>query len=239
MGTAAADRLTHFQITVDAERWLEWAEQKNIHPYVQAYIKQKPEKLIEENVFESTIKATPRSWAVVSDYLYKAQEQGLSTQRQGNQPSDLQILLEGRIGQKNTADFIASIEQYGKLYPPEEYLKALNDSKNPQRLLEMAPIEMTPNFGLIFSLSEYCAKQDNPVDALIDAMLVFKRFTKCQDNVNREDMYRSAVSILSGRLMKQSSFWEVVQNDKFANELSPDVTAIPELKELEQKAKAA
>jgi len=60
MGTAAADRLTHFEITVNANEWLEWAESAKIHPYVLSYIAAYPEELVDEVNFEDMIRVSPR-----------------------------------------------------------------------------------------------------------------------------------------------------------------------------------
>lgn len=224
MGTAAADRLTHFQLTVNPQEWLEWAEKKELHPYVLTYIKAYPEELVDEANFKDMVRVTPRSWAVVSDYLYSAEEKGLTETEKGKET--LKYLLQGRLGEEHTTTFLQAIKEIRELHPVEEYIKALKSDK--KKLLDMAPKRITSNYGLIFSLVRWA----ETVDDYVDAMLVFKEFCQLNDSVNREENFTSAVTIVNGKLQESNQVMHILKNKAFLRELGPRIRTIPSLSNL-------
>lgn len=227
MGTAAADRLSIFNIKVNPDEWLEWAEAAGVHPYIMAYIKVEPGQLNDEDNFEDIVRVSPRSWATLSKYLYVHEKQA------NPDPELLKPILESRIGKVGAANFFAKINELKNLYPVEEYLKAVRDKEDKNRLIEMAPTTQTTNYGLMFSLSNRC----ETIKDIVDSMLIFKRFWKeVSDSMNRKEVYTSAVTILAGRLMKMDDMHDIMKNKTFAREIAPDIINIPTLGTLKKKA---
>lgn len=70
MAAPTLNRFLHYEVGVDVDGWLDWAENNGIHPMVTAFIKFKPDYLF---VFDprSNEKSfpTPRTWEFVSDVL--------------------------------------------------------------------------------------------------------------------------------------------------------------------------
>jgi len=169
------------------------------------------------------------SWSVISDYLYEIENQGIKTQSEQGK-AIVQSLLEGRIGQQHTANFIQAMKEIKELYPVEEYLKALRE-KDIDKLHSMAPSKTTSNYGLIFSLSRWA----KDIDDYIDAMLIFKEFTAIDDEVNREENFTSAVTIIGGKLEESNEILKALTNSKFLKELGPKIRDIPKLSTLNEQ----
>lgn len=70
MPKALANRFSHFEICPDAKSWNNWAINKEINPYVVAYLKADESRLLmSEDNYEELAYPTPRTWEFVSDYL--------------------------------------------------------------------------------------------------------------------------------------------------------------------------
>ena len=169
------------------------------------------------------------SWSVISDYLYEIEEQGINTQTEQGKEI-IQSLLEGRIGQQHTANFIQAMKEIKELYPIEEYLKAYRN-KETKKLHSMAPSKTTSNYGLIFGL----ARLAENIDDYIDAMLIFKEFTKINDVVNREENFTSAVTIIGCKLEESNEIIKALTNTNFLKELGPKIREIPKLSRLNEQ----
>lgn len=221
MGTAAADRLTHFNIKVNTDEWVEWATNKGIHPYVLSYIKIYGDRLTDEDNLTDLIRVSPRSWVSVSKYLYYAEENHLDK-------DILQSLLEGRIGIQQTGTFLQVMQEIKELYEVKDYINAVKDKKDPDKILKMAPKKLTPNYGLIFSLANYATKLDD----YLYGILVFKRFLEIDDSVNRDELFTAASTILVNKLKEEPFFFEITQSQLFYEELSDVLADIPTIADL-------
>ena len=98
MGTALADRMTHFIIVPSTPQWIEdFALPNKLHPSVIAFLKTRPDLLVNSEEClknDLMIAATPRSWEVVSRYMYHVED-----------PKIRYALIAGRIGEQLMADF--------------------------------------------------------------------------------------------------------------------------------------
>lgn len=221
MGTAAADRLTHFNIKVNSDEWIEWATKKGIHPYVLSYIKIYSDRLVDEENLTDLVRVSPRSWVAVSKYLYYAEQNNVEKET-------LQSLLEGRVGIQQTGTFLQVMQEIKELYEVKDYLKAVKDRKNPDKILNMAPKKLSPNYGLIFSLANYA----NTLDDYIYSILIFKRFLEIDDSVNRDELFTAASTILINKLKEESFFFEITQSNIFYEELADVLSDIPAIADL-------
>lgn len=239
MGTAQCDRLTHYQIKVSANEWLEWAIENELHPYVISFINAQKESLHEPH--NAVAFPTPRSWEAVSKYLYAMDRLGYSDELKelaetnnlkSSADSVIKSTLAGRIGMDTLAEFLTTIKEVKELYPPEEYVKALHN--NPDKLKKMAPESNTSNYGLIFSMVHWA----EDIDQYMDAMMVFKFFADklgSEESNNREEIFTAAVTIIGGQLDKTGNMVKAVTNKSFLNELSPKIREIKSLSKLNQE----
>ena len=70
MPTALRNRFIHFELVLDLDDWLIWAEGKGIHPYIVEFLNNHPDKFAYSDLnTESFIIITPRSWEILSDLL--------------------------------------------------------------------------------------------------------------------------------------------------------------------------
>lgn len=95
---ALLDRFLHFKLHVNADSWIEWANQNKIHPTIIAYISSSKDKLYvkDEN---ASIFPTPRSWAKLSELLKSYEDKNLDNQ------ALLYNLISGKIGHTVGAQF--------------------------------------------------------------------------------------------------------------------------------------
>lgn len=222
IGTAAADRLTHFNVTVDAEEWLEWAESKKVHPYILTFIKLNYHELLDEDNHDDLVRVSPRSWAVCSDYLYEAERQGIS-------PKATQYLLEGRLGQTHTATFLQTMKEIKDLYEIKDYIAALKDTKNPNRLLKMAPNKTTAAYGLMFSLLNKAKEAED----FMNLLLIFLKFRGATDKTpNYEEIFVTCATIVGEKIVNSELAYEFINHPKFDDDLMNTLTGIPNFDEL-------
>lgn len=72
MPAALINRLIHVHLKVDHRIWLNWANEKGLHPYVIEYIQARPKHLHTEIAPSSEEPySTPRMWEYVSDELFE------------------------------------------------------------------------------------------------------------------------------------------------------------------------
>jgi len=244
MGTAQCDRLTHYQIRVDSNEWLDWAVENKLHPYVTSFINVRKDALYVDPTLASKQVAfpTPRTWKSVSDYLYAMERLGFSEEIKKLAESNntagcskpVLATIAGRIGNDTMADFLTTIKEVKELYSPEEYIDALyNDHK---KLKKMAPVSNTCNYGLIFQAINW-ANETEDISRYIDAMTLFKFFA---DNLNddgsnnREEIFTAAVTIIGGQLERTGQMVRAVTNRSFLNNISDKVREINTLSDLNE-----
>ena len=76
---ALLDRFLHFKLTVNADSWIEWATENNVHKTIISYISNSRDKLYvrDEN---AAIFPTPRSWAKLSELLLSYEDNNIDNQ---------------------------------------------------------------------------------------------------------------------------------------------------------------
>jgi len=70
MATALSNRMIHVMLETTADAWLGWAARSEIHPLVTAFIRARPDRLVEAPPTDATpAYPTPRAWHMLSDAL--------------------------------------------------------------------------------------------------------------------------------------------------------------------------
>jgi len=90
------NRFVHVYIETTVDKWLEWANNNNIHPAIYVYIAFKREKSLRSKYNGITPNADPRKWEMASKMLYKT-----------NKPE----MIRGLVGEDITREFIAFCQQ--------------------------------------------------------------------------------------------------------------------------------
>ena len=98
---ALFDRFLHYELTVDPDRWLEWARENGIHRVVIKYISEHKDRLHRPSENDK-IYPTPRSWHKLSDLLFEYEE----TFGDEGDDATLMALVSGKIGPSIAAQFV-------------------------------------------------------------------------------------------------------------------------------------
>jgi MoxR-like ATPase len=68
MATALSNRMIHVALEATAEAWLAWAASAGVHPLVVAFVRARPDRLVENPPSDATpAYPTPRAWHMLSD----------------------------------------------------------------------------------------------------------------------------------------------------------------------------
>ena len=100
MSSALANRFLHVEVAAEAESFLAWAKENNLHPAVTGFIKFRPQLLFsQDNEDLQRGWPSPRSWERVSTMLKIAEK--------NQRKSSLKYTIPGLIGQGAAAEFMA------------------------------------------------------------------------------------------------------------------------------------
>ena len=100
MSSALANRFLHVEVTADANSFLDWAKENNLHPAVTGFIKMRPQLLFsQENEDLQRGWPSPRSWERVSTMLKIAEK--------NQHRASLKHTIPGLIGNGAAAEFMA------------------------------------------------------------------------------------------------------------------------------------
>lgn len=144
MPNALANRLCHFQVSVDFESWRSWAILNNVHPDVLGYLSYDNSKLIIEEVeLDQVAFPTPRSWMFVSGIL--------NTLTEKVEVADCYALLAGCIGMGTALEFIAWCKSKKDLPPVEEIFQG--------KVLKY-PATQDALYAMISSIATYAFKRE-------------------------------------------------------------------------------
>lgn len=70
MPTALRNRFIHFELMINLDEWINWAQINGIHPMVIEFLKSNPDKFSTDDFdTQSNIIVTPRSWEILSNLL--------------------------------------------------------------------------------------------------------------------------------------------------------------------------
>jgi hypothetical protein len=156
LSRALVQRLTVIRVRPDAESWLEWAMQNDVHPGVMAFLRTRPE-YIHYTVLQQTrneasddpLGPTPRSWKVVSDVLKRVSD-----------PEVREILVAGKIGQQACAVFFSVLRELEGLPEPQEILARVKRGQLKQAAA-MVPGHLAALWGLAYSLYGYANQPEH------------------------------------------------------------------------------
>jgi MoxR-like ATPase len=96
MATALSNRMIHVTLEATADAWLGWAAKTGVHPLVLAFIRARPDRLVEPPPTDATpAYPTPRAWHMLSD--------AIKTVRTSLWPA----LAAGSVGDRAGAEFSA------------------------------------------------------------------------------------------------------------------------------------
>jgi MoxR-like ATPase len=70
MATALSNRMIHVALETSADAWLVWASRAGVHPLVVAFVRARPDRLVEPPPTDATpAYPTPRAWHMLSDAI--------------------------------------------------------------------------------------------------------------------------------------------------------------------------
>lgn len=120
---ALLDRFLHFKLQVNADSWLEWAVENNIHKTIISYISNSKDKLYvkDEN---APIFPTPRSWAKLSELLKSFENKNI------NNPSLMYNLISGKIGYTVGAQFLTYYKENSVIVTVQDVVKLCEKEYN-------------------------------------------------------------------------------------------------------------
>lgn len=118
MSSALINRMFHVQLKADAGKWLDWAYENHIHPWITDYISQRPDHLFSEPPKTEEPYSTPRSWHMLSDALteYGAGKKNVSEQI-------LRMITYGCITASHAGMFLAYTKQLGNTHLLNDIIK--------------------------------------------------------------------------------------------------------------------
>lgn len=113
---ALLDRFLHFKLTVNADSWIEWATDNNVHKTIISYISNSKDKLYvrDEN---APIFPTPRSWTKLSELLKSYEDKGIENQVL------LHNLITGKIGYTVGAQFMTYYKENSVIVSVDDIAK--------------------------------------------------------------------------------------------------------------------
>lgn len=111
-----ADRMTHYELDVRSDDWMEYAAQKGHHPDIIAFIGSYPTMLSSyEQIGKEVVFRSPRSWSVVSKQYGSDEFQKL--------PRNIQAaVLAGRVGKEGQQEFFNFLDFARNLPSPDSIL---------------------------------------------------------------------------------------------------------------------
>ncbi|SIH36762.1 ATPase [Mycobacteroides abscessus subsp. abscessus] len=115
MASALANRLVHVHLRADAEDWLKWAAEADIHPWVLEYLVARPDHLWSPAPKVEASFSTPRSWHMLSDAL-KSWGPDIS-------PEAVQVLAHGTLTANHAGLFCGWVKVNQHQYTLDAILK--------------------------------------------------------------------------------------------------------------------
>lgn len=151
MSSALANRFMHVQLQEDAESWLDWARENDLHPAVTGFISYKPNLLFNmegENL--SSGWPSPRSWERVSKIcnIYNSADESL-----------LRTMIYGLIGNGTGVEFMAFYKINSQFKNVLEYMT--DPSKD---VSELISDKADRKYALVATMSYLLWKGKNEVD---------------------------------------------------------------------------
>ena len=126
MSSALANRFCHLELTEDHKNWVEWGWKNGIHPSVLAFIRFRPDLLLNMTGNRERGWPSPRTWARVSLEMQLAETTGLSNRA-------LSHIIEGLVGVGAAIEFQGFLNWSEKLPDIEGILRGDEKVSIPDR----------------------------------------------------------------------------------------------------------
>ena len=126
MSSALANRFCHLELEANEKAWVSWAISKEIEPSVIAFIRYRPELLLNMAGNRERGWPSPRSWERVSAEIRLARGSGLS-------PRSLDLVIEGLVGAGAAMEFNAFRNWTGSMPDVEKMLSGEIKPEFPKR----------------------------------------------------------------------------------------------------------
>lgn len=125
---ALKDRFVTFTLKPDAEEWIDWAKNHDVHRNVISFVLDNPDKIWIKTENEDN-QPTPRSWKMVSDFLKVLEKENFSKDERN---VIMQTFVCGKIGRTVGSQFMTFYETAND-FNVETVEKALEKIKNKKK----------------------------------------------------------------------------------------------------------
>jgi len=117
---ALINRFLPVEVGVNSETWLDWARKNEVNNIVREFISQNPSKLEFHPDNGETVTATPRSWAMLSNYI---------NNQENIDPHLLYTIMKGKIGSALALQFTEFMKTYTDNVSVEDIENLVNELK--------------------------------------------------------------------------------------------------------------
>lgn len=115
MSSALINRMVHVELKAEAQDWLKWAAQNEIHAEIMDYIRMKPDQLHSPPPKTQEPFSTPRSWHILSDCM-KSYGDALDVNKAW-------LLAQGVLSPSHAAQFKTFVQMRREKFNVEELLR--------------------------------------------------------------------------------------------------------------------
>lgn len=213
MDTALADRAAHYLIEPNAQQWLQWALDSNIHPTVLTFIKTRPDLLDDSDNFDDLVRVSPRSWQKISDILWET-----------SKPEE--VSLQTRIGLQNTAIFFQTLEEIQSL-PDLTGLKKATD----EELVSMGRT-MFDTHNKVYGLAYALHATSTTVKQLASAARIFVNVCNGLSLSSSEDFKVMGLNLLLNKAFQKGWILKLIEEPDMQGAPSQAIDESPDLKSL-------
>lgn len=179
MGDALADRFMHVNVVANAQDWITWSLDNNIHPAVTTFIRMKPECLDSSQGVDNTeqlVRPSPRSWERVSHVLHKTSGKTAKS-----------LAVNGLVGEGVATQFFHTMDEIGQVPPFDVLLKM-----RPKDAARAVPKTLAALYGFTYGAVAY-VKQIEEMEWVIR---VQDALTEIQDENPRAEIQTLGMELL-------------------------------------------
>lgn len=179
MGAALADRFLHVNMVANAQDWIGWALEHDVHTSVVTFIRLKPECLDSSQGTpgsEQLINPSPRSWEGVSRILKQVKSSSVQS-----------LGISGLIGEGVAVQFLHTMEEIGQIPPIDRLLRM-----TPQKAASRIPGTLSALYGFTYGAVAYV----DSLDQMEWLVLALEAMTKIQDSHPRAEIQSLGMELL-------------------------------------------
>ena len=182
------DRVRRIEIEPDCDTWLQYAEEKQVHPAILAYLSMKKEKFYYvENTSEGKFFVTARGWEDLSRLLLSYEDLGIEVNRE--------LIGEFLQKEETAGDFAAYYQLYSKYAQDYEIPQILHGTMEEEKRKEKEKMAGSGIFEerfavirlLLSTLKESMKKykeEDEQITLLYETLLHLKKIWKNQEQIS-------------------------------------------------------